>query len=312
MPTKFQRNYRLEVQGKDERIYTFNYPMTLEFNIQRAALASTNTASLRIYNLNPDTRKAIYKDIYDNIVGSFRSVRLNAGYGDSLSQILYGNIKEAKSFREEGSVNFITEIDCYDWSTVMMNTRSEWIKEAPLPLTRLSVVNQLVDDLVASSPSGAKLSKGAISTGFTDQPYARNFFKASGTTWEILRQETNDHCFIDNGVVHCLLDDDCFTGDLPIINSSTGLLSTPKKSEYLLKIDILFEPALKIGQMVQLVSESETLYNGSYKIIGIQHYGVISGAVGGKCKTTLLLNAGEFELSVITGQVINSPAPLNV
>ncbi len=307
---KFQRNYRLEVEGSDGKMYVFTYPMTLEFNIQRAALASANTGSLRIYNLSQDTRKVIYKDYYDNIVGTFRSVKLMAGYGDILSEILNGNIKEAKSFREEGSVNFITEIDCYDWSFAMINSSSNWIMgppEYPLPLKRSLVIDRLTDDLTKIGISKGVISKGGFDTD--NPPYSRPF-RADGNTWEILRSETNDHCCIDGGTVHCLLDDDCFEGDIKVIDASTGLLSTPKKSQSILKVDVLFEPAIKIGQTIYLSCESETLYNDNYKVIGIQHTGIISGAVNGKCRTSLTMNAGEFKLNVITGEVIHAPVAL--
>jgi hypothetical protein len=311
MPTKFQRNYRLEVQGYDKQIYIFNYPMTVDFMIRLYNLPSANTATFRLYNLNPDTRKAIYKDIYDNLLGSFRSIKFYAGYGDNLSLVFYGNISEAKSYKEEGAVNFITEIECYCWSLPMQNTHSEWVKDTPTPLTRRSVIDKLVDDLVAGSPEGSNLSKGAISE-FNDIPYARNFFKASRNTWEILRQETNDHCFLNKGIVHSLEDNDCINGSLLVIDSSTGLLSTPKKSKFKLDLDMLFEPAIELAQRIQLNCATETLYNNPYKVIGIQHIGTISGAVGGKCRTHITLDAGELELNVVNGSVTMTPSGLGL
>ena len=306
---KFQRNYILYVCGGDGKEYVFSYPLTIEFNIDRRALSSANTASIRLYNLNSNTRKAIFKDYYET--ATFRSVRLMAGYGDNLSEVLNGNIQEAKSFREEGSVNFITQIDCYDWSFAMMNAKSEWTMDSPeylLPLPRSMVIDRLVSNLEAMGVARGVINKTGFDLG--GAPYSRAFSPTSNNAWDSLRHETNDHCFIDNGTVHCMLDDDCFEGDVVVINSSTGLLSTPKKSKYLLKVDILFEPALKIGQRVELISTSESLYNGRYKIIGIQHNGIISGAVGGKCRTSLLLNGGELVLNLLTGETSHKPVPL--
>jgi hypothetical protein len=305
---KYQRNYRLEVEGADRKTYIFSYPMTLEFNIQNNALASANTGSLRLYNLNPDTRKVIYKDAFDNIFGSLKFVRLFAGYGDSLSQIAYGNIKEAKSFREEGSVNFITEIDYYDWAFAMMNARSKDVLGPPeyeLPLKRSVVISRLNKDMEKTGVKTGVINYAGFVAG--GAPYSRPL-RLDGNTWDLLRAETNDHCFIDNGILHALLDDDFFTGDVHEINASTGLLSTPKKSGSLLKVDILFEPALRIGQKIDLRCESETFYNDTYKIIGIQHSGIISGAKNGRCQTSLIMNAGKFTL--INGEVTRTPVAL--
>jgi hypothetical protein len=308
---KFQRNYIMQVEGADGKIYSFNYPMTLQFTIDRRALATANNGTFRLYNLSSDTRKVIYKDAFD-LEGTKRLVTLTAGYGDNLSQIFYGNIKEAKSYREEGSVDFITEIDAFDWSFAMITSSSNWTMGSPqysLPLKRSTVINRLVDDLVTTGVSKGVINNYGFDSG--DLGHARAYI-ASDKTWKLLTEETNGHCFIDNGTVHCLLDEDAIEGDIPVINSSTGLLSTPKKSGFILKIDILFEPAIRVGQQIELVSESESLYNGQYKVIGIQHNGIISGAVNGKCRTSLLLNAGQFELNILTGGVTRTPVALGL
>jgi hypothetical protein len=302
---KFQRNYRLEVQGGDGKVYVFNYPLTLQFSVQRAALASSNTATLKIYNLGQNTRNAIYKDVYDT--ETFRSVKLMAGYGDSLSEVLNGNVQEAKSYRESGSTNYITELNCFDWSFAMINAESDFTRVSAL---RSQIINLLVNDMVRTG-----VKRGVISNNFDSLDSATAFpkrFIAKGNTWKLLNDATNNHCFIDNGAVNCLLDNDCFIGDIPVIDSSTGLLSTPKKSDFMLKVDILFEPAVKIGQQVELISASESLYNGTYKVIGIGHNGVISGAVNGKCVTSLILNAGKYKLDVVSGTFSNIPNPMQV
>ena len=303
--SKFQRNYKLEVMGGDGMIHIFTYPLTLQFHISRAALASANNASLRLYNLNQDTRRSIYKDYFNNIDGSFKSVKLYAGYGDNLTLILSGHIKEASSYKEEGAVDFTTHIDVYDWSFAMANSLSAWTSVSPAP--KQEVINRLVNDLVVNSPSSSNLGVGYIS--FFPGDYGRPY-TADGNTWDKLKEATNDHCFIDNGLIHCLLDDDIFVGDTTLIDASTGLLSSPKKSESLLKIDILFEPTLQVGQKIGLRSSTESLYNDEYKIIGIEHSGIISGSVGGKCKTSLILNSGKFTL--VNGEVTRTPVALGV
>ena len=309
---KFQRNYRLHVEGADGKEYVFEYPITLEFYIDKRAFHSAGTGSFRLHNLSADTRKILYKDISD-VVGpaSKRLVTFMAGYGKDLSLVFYGNIKEAKSYREEGSTSFITEIDCYVWSFAMVNVRSEWTLNSPqysLPLKRSTVIEKILQDLI---PSGVHRGiVNSISFDIGSAPYSRPYI-AYDNSWNLLKEETNDHCFIDNGAVNCLLDDDTYIGNILLIDSSTGLLSTPKKCESMLKIDILFEPSIQLGQKIELLSQSESLYNGEYKVIGIQHAGIISGAVGGKCKTTLLLNAGKFILNVISGSMSNQPVSLS-
>ena len=309
---KYNRNYRLEVEGGDSQMHIFQYPLTLEFNIQRAALGSANNGTLRLYNLSPNTRKAIFKDQYE-IEKNFRAVKLSVGYGDSLSLILNGHIMEAKSFREEGSTHFVTEIHCYDWSYSMVNATSDFTLGPPeyaLPLKRSTIVERLRQDLTKAK-GAPPLALGGLSDfdGKDPAPYNRPFV-ASGNTWDILKHETNDHCFIDNGILHCLADGDYIKGDVEIIDASTGLLSTPKKAQYMVKIDILMEPAIKIGQLIELNSSSETIYNGRYKVIGITHTGIISGAVNGKCRTSLCLMNDNLASSFIPTTTTSTPTQL--
>jgi hypothetical protein len=219
-------------------------------------------------------------------MGTFKSVKLMAGYGENLSQVFYGHIQEAMSYKEESSVEFTTQIDAYDWSFAMVNATSNWTSIASAPVQE--VVNRLVDDMIAISPPNGKLGRGIISSfpGNYERPIGVN-----GNTWGKLVEVTNDHCFIDNGLIHCLL-------------------STPKKCEYKLKIDLLFEPGINVGQQIELISDTESLYNGLYKVIGVQHSGIISGAAGGKCKTSLELHLGDKILNTIRGEVDKTPVAL--
>jgi hypothetical protein len=296
---KFQRNYKLRAEGWDDakkqiQPFNFSYPTTIEFHIDKSMQSlSAQSASLRIFNLSQDTRKALYKDWNVNIgLYSKRMVSFMAGYGDTLSQVLYGNIKEAKSFRDEGSPNYITEIDVLDWSFAMVNSKSEWTMNSPkyaLPLNRSTVVKRLVEDLVKNTG----VTEGAIDYKGLDvggPVWSRAYTPFPANTWDCLKNETTEHCFIDNGVVHCLLDDSCIAGDSFRIDSSSGLLSTPKKSGSFLKLEIMFEPSIQLGQLIHLVSSSEPYYSGDYRVIGVSHSGIISGAVGGKYKTFLTLD----------------------
>lgn len=287
---KFDRNFILNVEGRDGEIHEFRMPFTLVFSIRRAALASANTGNFRLLNLNQDIRKVIYKDYYDRT--TFRYIRLLAGYKEDLATIFEGNIAEAKSYRESGAVDFITEIDGYDWSFAMVNAESNWTLSAGV--SKQSVINKLSDDICTVNGSGRNVSRGTFGTFSGTYDRGRTI---SGNSWQALQEETNGHCFIDNGKLCCLQDNEAFEGNLPLITGYTGLLSTPKKRENILTIETVFEPKVRIGQVIALRSTSETLYNGDYRVIGIDHAGTISGAVCGQLRTVLTLDAGEAAIT---------------
>lgn len=296
MSTKFQRNYELDVIGNDGLLYTFSYPLTLEFQIKRNVLASANTGNFRVYNLGQQTRNVIYKDQFSPNL-SFRSLILKAGYGigttTTLPIIFQGNVMQAQSYRLEKSVNFITEIDGYDYAWVMTNASSN-INYPSNTVTQTQIIKGLISDLQKTVPSdplnkGASLGIGAISPQY-NITYKQNV-AIVGNTWDNLQKITNNQAYIDNGNVYCLFENDAFPGDLNVINSSTGLLGTPKKQDRLIIVEVLFEPRLQVGQQVQIQSTSLAQYpqanNGIFKVVGIEHRGTISGAVGGDCKTVV-------------------------
>lgn len=302
MPIKFQRNYILSVQGKSGELHQIRYPLTLEFSVVRFAFASMNTGSFRIYNLNQQNRGNIYRNKTD--FEDIRSLKLQAGYAsdDPLPIIFNGNVSEAYSCRNSGDVNFITQIQGYDFNFPVVNSYSSFTKAPPTTpeVTRQSVVNELVDNLINSTPDGS-LKRGVIGT--YDGAYARGR-TICGNTWDALKQETGRTCFIDSGRVFCLPDDETYEGDIKIIDASTGLLSTPKRRETYLDIEIIFEPSIEMGQQIYLRSESSPQFNGYYKVLGIQHQGTISGAVAGKCTTILTLNYGARILDSIVQEGI--------
>ena len=228
-------------------------------------MASANTGNFKVYNLGQQHRNVIYKNQFD-VNTAFRSLVLKAGYGVgqaiTLPIIFQGNVMQAQSYRLEKSVNFITEIDGYDYGWVMTNAKSNRNYPAGT-VTQSKIIKDLIGDLQTTVPSdptnkGSALNIGAVSPQF-DVTYGQNV-AIVGNTW-----------------------------DLTIIDSQTGLLGTPKKQQNFLIVEMLFEPRLQVGQQVQIISSSLSQYpssnNGVFKVVGIEHRGTISGAVGGECKT---------------------------
>jgi hypothetical protein len=120
-----------------------------------------------------------------------------------------------------------------------------------------------------------------------------------GNTAELLKNESNNKFFIDNEKVYVLNNNECIAGSITLITAESGLLESPKRSETQLVFKILFEPRLKVGQLIQLNSLINDIFNGIYKIIGFTHTGTISEANGGRCETEVSLWLGPGQLKVI-------------
>lgn len=291
MSIKWQRNYHLTAQCNDGSLIYIDYPLTLEFHITRRMWPSNNTCQFRVYNLNLQSRKKITKDIFD--YNYYRTLQLNAGYGPGPIPLIFnGNVKQAYSFRDSGSTNFITEWQGWDFAFATVTSFSN-VPASGASMPKQQIVNNLVQNLVNTPNSqvqgnnaGTGLQIGYISNFPGTYPRGRVLL---GSTWNILQQETNNRAFIDNGFINILQTNDTFGGGTINIDSTTGLLSPPRRTQTYLEIEILFEPNVQCGQQINLVSQDIPDYNGTYQIFGIDHQGIISGSVNGKCTTKLLL-----------------------
>lgn len=299
---KFGRKYRLEVQAGDGSIVSFENPFTLEFAILHRSLSSAGTCTFKLYNLSQETRNKIYKDrfLYKDASGKlvFRSLKLYAGYQEDvpLPLIFQGNIREAKSYREQGTTNYITEITGYDYGFAMSVAKSNisfGSSGSSVGISKQQVVEQLVKDMMSVVPDGS-LTKGYVNVGNGVFPPPKGY-SYIGKTWDELSKQTDNQCFIHKGTINVMADHEVFPGDLAQIDATTGLLAPPNRAENFLSAQILFEPRLTIGQQVNFKSASNSLFNGlngqfgQYKIVGIEHVGIISDAVNGKCITTVYM-----------------------
>lgn len=275
---KYNRNYILLIEKKDSTTLKVTLPFTIEFDIHRNSLSSANVCSIRVYNLSPNNRSQIRKDQFD--FGDLRTISLLAGYGDNLSLAFKGNINQAWSVREGN--NMITQIESYDGGFAYVNaiTNQSYISGTPQ--------RSIIDSLANSLPG---VSVGAIGN-FTGQISRGNSYV--GSTTDLLRDISGGGFFIDNGKAHCIKDDECLAGNIPLINSKSGLLGTPVKEQTYINFDVLFEPSLKVGQLIKLESETADHFNGTHKVLSLKHRGMISEAVCGSAITSVGLLPGVF------------------
>lgn len=297
---KFQRKYSLKIQVQETQSYDsamaqdyleISNPITLEFDINRNVLAEANTGVFRIYNLNELTRHKIYKDLWQT--NWIKRIELRAGYvslegnTQTLPLIFVGNIKQAWSVRE--GVNFITHIEAYDGGYGILNLFSN--TTAPKETSYSSLIQQLHNDMKTSG-----LTSGAIGTFSGSLPRGNSYCE---NTFELLQKITNASTFIDLEKIYSLNDYEAFKGNLPKISSTSGLLQTPRREQSILSFDLLFEPRLLVGQILELESITSKDFNGTYKVIGIKHAGVISDSISGDAITNVSLFYGSDALKEV-------------
>jgi len=300
MADKFGRRFKLTVEidtptdGKNALEITS--PLTIELDIVRNTLSSLNTGTFRVYNLSETNRSLIFQNRYNiSSITNRKAVILQAGYGtvenkdSDLSTIFMGGILEAYSYRQ--GTDIVTYINAQDGAIGAYNSNIN--KTFAAGTSQKDIVSFMIDSL----PDIAKGSIGAI-TGTPKTSYTVN-----GNIFSNLTKSYKDEFFIDNNVANILKQDEYIKTDegILLINSESGLLGTPLRQGFALSVDMLFEPKIKVGHIVEINSQINKKFNGQFKVMGLKHSGVISDAVNGDCSTNLQLNVGTIQSGGLSG-----------
>lgn len=290
---KFNRNYSLSVRTNEPAgLLTGNFinielPFTIEFETTRTVYGGANTFSIRIYNLNENTRSKLIKDYWTFSVN--RKVILYAGYGEliNLQQVLTGFINQCWSVRE--GVNFITEIQGTSVGFAFSDAFSSGTYGNGA--TYKSVIEKVAQDYAKFG-----IDVGEIGRGYnTSVPQGKAY---CGRTKDVISGLVGNSAFVDNFKLNCISDNEVLkTVNVSKIDASTGLLGTPVRNQSVLVFETLFDPNLVPGQLVSIKSGTEKAYNGNCKIMSVNHKGMISPAVCGSL------------ISKVTVQYL--PTPLN-
>lgn len=277
LQNKFQCHYKLILQwyenGKLEQAIVSD-PITIHFDIKKQLFQSTNTARITLYNIDAGTRESIYQDRLLFDTNRTKSVTLLAGYGESLTTCLFGHIQQCYS--ERVGTDMVTTIDIIDPDVLSQYTSVTF--EAG------TTFKEAIQYLTSQFPNIKQGEIGNI-TGEFKTPVV-----IDSNTFSAINQITGGHTFIDNGIINSLNDNEVLSNfGAYLIESDTGLLGTPKRYDAVLEINMLFEPSIRVGQMVEIVSVTQSRFDGQYKVVGLNHNCLISGAKAGTRTTKLQL-----------------------
>lgn len=299
--SKFGRNYLLQVStiksipgtpinapeettdfgvGGSPDFIDIGLPLTISFDVKRNFQTSANDCSIRIYNLSAQNRNLIRKNGTDWDLS--RSVKLYAGYQNNLSLIFSGQIFRCWSVRE--GVDFISEIECMDAGLCFQDAQLALAVQKDIPKS------QVLSDMIGSL-AGYGVSAGTVGD-FSSLGSAARGNSFEGSTISRINDLASRCLFIDNGTAHCLNQNECLPGQLKVINSKNGLLATPVREQTLIHFDMIFEPRLIVGQYILLESDQDANFNGQYRVMNINHRGMISPSVCGEVITSVTLQAG--------------------
>ena len=256
-------------------------------------MASVNNASIDIYNLSLSNRRRIFQDRFnlgtptdaDGNPSGPRQVTLDVGYGNLKYTIWQGQMLIASSARE--GVDIVTRIES------MVGIYDLAVSTVSITMPAGTTYKEMFTMLIGQMPT--------LQYGFVSD-FPNSFARAtvlSGKPWDILTQYATNlaDLFIDNGKIYVMLGTDKLSSggpEIPLIDSSSGVLETPRREQAYLSVTTLLEAGIKVNSFVKLKSLIEPAFDGEYSVVGIQHSGTISGAVSGDCRSTFFLLKPDF------------------
>jgi len=291
---KFLRNYEIRIKTPGKIISsnpngTYNYdksgqlitiapPVSVQFDIERAVMATQNNASVTLYNLAPSTQNKIYKDKF--MFTQYWQMFILAGYGEKdLYEVFRGNIVEAFSYKQ--GTEWITKIEANDGAFAIQNgfVNETVTKDINLKDMILRVVHTMPETLagIMGSPTNAKQP----SRGQT----------LIGPSFDVAQSLVGGKGYIDGETYNVLADDEIIAdGNIPVLDSD-NLFESPKRRDTYLEVTTLLMPEIRINYAVELRSKI-TRYNGQYKVLGIKHSATISQESAGDASSMISLFAG--------------------
>lgn len=303
-------NDKIEYTEGDKQI-VINPFFTIKFSIDRGIFASVNTFAIDIYNLNKESREAIYYDgillgaVAKNIcffcgynpdfkIGDYNYAVIHQTYDQNFKKknqgvplVFAGRITRAYSYRK--GTDFITHIEGFD-----LPEKNE------IDISTELQPNTTVSDMIylLAQKYGIDKDKVFIDKAFKDydKSFSRPKALKNSKAWETVNSMINS---INNEITNkegknaplfrlyhdlyeliLLRDNSILDREGIEISAETGLLSTPIRENAKITFKSLFEPSFRCGGYVNLISRTtQTGISGKLKVIGFKHTGTISQTV---------------------------------
>lgn len=272
-------------RDKETVIDSRDTPLTIDFNVQRMPFAGQSGATIDIHNLNKTTRDMLFYDWWD--INNILAVSLEAGYDDfdgivKFDLIYRGRIRICTT-KHSGTEN-ITHIEALTGLQVFDNPISLAIKDGENLDGENGVGKRIIDQVKT-------LNTGALN--FKQYTFVRPV-ALLGNAISLIKRYCPDgkKPFIDLDVVYVLGDDEVIEGDVRLINSDTGLIGVPERQQLSVTVKCIFEPRIKVGQVIEIQSKIAPQFDGQYKVWGVSHAGTIGEGTSGNVVTTIQLYVG--------------------
>ena len=226
--------------------------LKISFEVEKTNESNPNTANINAYNLSAQTRSLLES--------TGTRIILEAGYKKTVAVIFKGNVTKVKHNIE--GVDTITEIEGGDGDNAFRNMRID--RGFPPGATTKSVIDAIANEM--KLPVGAKITqslKKIYANGLTLSGYCRDqlddICETNDLEWSI--QDESLQIVPKTGFVQ---------DTMILINSKTGMVGSPSKTDKGIEFKSLLQPRLNPGRRVKIESR---MINGIFKLRKVEHKG---------------------------------------
>lgn len=219
--------------------------LRFSFVVKRGDFQTPNSARIRVYNMNPDTMARVQKE--------FKRVVLQAGYGGNFGLIFDGTVVQTRRGRTSQVDTHldITAADgdaAYNFAIVSTTLAAGSTAQDHFNVAAQAMAKHGVGVGYTAGLQSNPLPRGKVMFGMA-RDFMRGVARATQTTWSI-----------QDGKIVVIPETSYMPGEIPVINSDTGLIGLPVQTQNGVQVRTLLNPSLKIGTIIQLDNKAVQQY----------------------------------------------------
>lgn len=243
--------------------------LRISFEITKDLQGFPNLAKIQVYNLSEESRSKIQD--------TFESVILSVGYGEDLSTIFTGDIRNVQKVRR--GVDIITEIYGGDGNKDF----------AEAYFNKSFVAGTSVTDIINEVKKEFKTVASGVIQGIDNTAQKLFGSSFSGPASQVLNQlgdENNFDWSIQDGQLD-IIGRNATLDETFVISARTGMIGSPTITEIGADVTALLNPSILPGRKIKIESTApnfdlgnlnfrtvnKTLGEGTYKVIKVVHSG---------------------------------------
>jgi hypothetical protein len=265
----FKRAFRVTVGDKQFGSVDEVRPLSFSFSVERDNTRRPNCAKVTLWNLNADTRATL-----EELSGSEGgvAVRIEAGYGDRISQIFFGGLRRVASWRE--GADWITEVSGGDGEKELKTAKVSRTFAKGTPVA--AVLKELVGALGVDPGGLGSLAGTGFDAGGTMLTKAITMHGDAATELEAFCASLGLRWSVQDGAFFAArVGEPSIPGEGPVFSAESGLLETPSvdKDGKVSGMSLL-DGDLLPGRVVRVES---TRITGNFLCERTHHYGESNG-----------------------------------